>query len=385
VDFAAGGKLDFIPFDTVYEWQARGETGRLLAAFSGKPVLLGVVSAREGLVSVPVPLAVRSPMARQVPEVLVQAQILRSMMGAGLVREVSAWIALCMMFAAALFWVGRSGWLKLLALAVLPVMLGLFSTWLLGQGVYLPLGSVLLSALFAFLARLGYDTLQQMRERSHLRALFDSYVSRKVMQSILSRRIESPDSAARVRVCLLYARVCGFNDRVKGSPAQEAVDLLNACLNEMAIAIRQNHGTLDGFDGSDFLAFFGAPQALECPERSALETAQEMLLRLREVNQGLREQAQEPLEIVIAVHAGEVVVGHVGPESRRSYTVLGSEVDMVRALAGWMEGRGHPVVCSAGVAAAVEIAKGFTDCGEHDVGGMLLHLYGWHPPLLEKH
>lgn len=385
VDFAAGGKLDFIPFDSVLEWQARGEKGRLLAAFSGKPVLLGVVSAREGLVSVPVPLAVRAPMARQVPEVLVQAQILRSMTGSGLVREVPAWVALCMVFAAALFWVGRSGWVKLLVLAALPLVLGLFSTWLLAQGAYLPLGAVLLSALFTFLARLGYDAVQQLRERSNLRALFDGYVSRKVMQKIVSGRIESPDSAARVRVCLLYARIRSFNDRMKGSHAQDAVGLLNHCFDEMAIAIHQHHGTLDRFSGSDLLAFFGAPQALECPERSALEAAQSMLLRLREVNRRLQEQAQNPLEIVIALHAGEVVVGHVGPESRRFYTVLGSEVDAVAALTGWMEGRGHPVVCSAGVAAAVEIAKGFTDCGEHDVGGAPLHLYGWHPPLLEKH
>ena len=384
VDFAAGGKLDFIPFDRVLEWQAHGNKQRLLAAFTGKPVLLGVVSAREKLISVPVPLAVRSPMAKQVPEVLVQAQILRSMTGAGLVREAPAWIALCMVFAAALFWIGRSGWVKLLVLAALPLVLGLFSTWLLTQGVYLALGTVLLSALFAFLARLGYDAVQQLRERSNLRALFDSYVSRKVMQRIVRGRVESPDSAARVRVCLFYVRVCGFDDRVKGNHAQDAVDLLNDCFDEMAIAIHQHHGTLDRFSGSDMLAFFGAPQALECPEQSALEAAQAMLLRLRELNRRLRELVQDPLEIVIALHAGEVVAGHVGPESRRLYTVLGSEVGVVRALAGWMEGKGHPVACSAGVAAAVEIAKGFTDCGEHDVGGAPLHLYGWHPPLLEK-
>jgi adenylate cyclase len=383
VDFGAGEKLDFIPFDSVLEWHARGEMTRLRAAFSGKPVLLGVVSAREAMVNVPVPLAVRAPMARQVPEVLVQAQILRSMTGAGLVREAPAWVTLIMVFAAALFWIGRSGWVKLLALAAMPLVLGLGSTWLLGQGVYLPLGAVLLSALFAFLVRLGYDAVQQMRDRSNLRALFDSYVSRKVMQRIVSGKIESPDAAARARVCLLYARIRGFNDRMRGIHAQEAVGLLNSCFDEMAIAIHQNHGTLDRFSGSDLLAFFGAPQALECPERSALETAQTMLLRLRELNQRLHEQAQEPVEIVIALHAGEVVVGHVGPESRRLYTVLGSEVGVVTGLAGWMEGKGHPVVCSAGVAAAVEISEGFADCGEHDVGGTLLHLYGWRPPLLE--
>ncbi|MEW5904570.1 MAG: CHASE2 domain-containing protein [Pseudomonadota bacterium] len=384
IDFSAGGKLDFIPFDSVLEWQARDDKARLRAAFSGKLVLLGLLSAREGLVNVPVPLAVHTPILKQVPEVLVQAQILRSMMGGGLVQETSAWLGLCLAFAAALFWLGRTSWGKLLTLGVLPVLLGLLATWLLARGIYLPSGGILLSALFAFSARFIYDAVQQMRARSNLRALFDSYVSHKVLQKIVRGRIETPDTVTRIRVCLLYARIRGFNDRMQGEQAQAAVALLNEYLEEMTLAIHQCSGTLDRLVGSDLLAFFGAPLAVDSPERSALEAAQAMLLRLREMNRRLQERGWESIAMVIALHVGEVVVGHVGPPSRRGYTALGDEVGVVMALAASMESAEHAVICSAGVAEAVGAKTGFGDCGERDVLGRRLHVYSWQPPLLER-
>ncbi|MBA3023657.1 MAG: adenylate/guanylate cyclase domain-containing protein [Sideroxydans sp.] len=382
VDFSAGQKFDYIPFSRVLEWQGQADKQRLVATFSGRTVLLGVVSARAEKVRVPVPMAVWSPMDKRVSEVLVQAQILRSMTGKGLIRELPLWGSVILVLAAALLWLGRTGWIKLAVFAVTPVALWLLATWMLGVGIYLPLGGILLSGLFAFMARLGYESVMQIRGREGLRELFDSYVNREALNGIMSGKIDSRTDGERVRVCLLHARIKDFSRRVQECEPQASVSLLNDYFSEMAIAVHQHKGTLDKFVGSELGAFFGAPQTLESPERNALEAAQEMLQRQREVNERLLESGMPAIEIEIALHVGQVVVGHVGSSARKDYTALGSEIDVVKALVELAKSAGCPVVCSAEVAEVVRVAGGISEVGIRQVGGADLHVYAWTPPLL---
>jgi class 3 adenylate cyclase/CHASE2 domain-containing sensor protein len=382
VDFSAGEPFEYIPFLKVLEWQAQGDAGQLARAFGGKPVLLGVVSPFGERVSAPVPLAAAEPLNRHVPAVLMQAQMLRSMLDSGLIRAANAWAVLALTLLAALFWLGRVGWLKLVALAVFPFLLLLVSTWQLGQGMFLPIGGILFSGVFAFFARLAYEGVLQAQQRNWLRVAFGSYVSPEVLHEIMAGNIRSGLDGARIRVCILVADIHAFSARSESRPPQEVVALLNDYFSEMTVAIHQHKGTVDKFIGDGVMAFFGAPQPLECPEKNALEAAQEMLLRLRQVNARLQEQGIAPVEIGIALHAGEVVIGHIGSALRHEYTAVGDAVSLTGRLEDLTKTLGYPVVCTAEVAKAVENSGGLADCGEHDVKGVALRVYGWNPPLL---
>jgi adenylate cyclase len=313
-----------------------------------------------------------------------QAQMLRSMLDGGLIREANAHVVLALTLLAALFWLGRIGWLKLAALLAFPLLLLFSSTWLLGRGVYLPSGGILFAGLFAFLARLVYEGVQLVQQRNWLRGTFGSYVSQEVLQEIMAGNIQSGLDGARARLCILSANIHGFSAYSENRQPQEVVALLNDYFSEMTVAIHQHKGTVDKFIGDGVMAFFGAPQALECPEKNALEAAQEMLLRLRHVNVRLQEKGVAPIEIGIALHVGEVVIGHIGSASRHEYTVVGDAVSLTAKMEGLTRALSYPVVCSAGVARAVENSGGLTDCGERGVGGGRLHVYGWNPPLLAE-
>ncbi len=382
VDFSAGEKFEYVPFLQVLEWQAQGNVGQLERTFGGKPVLLGVVSRFGERVRAPVPLAAWDPYKFRVPAVLMQAQILRSMLSNGLIRDANNIVVGALTLLAALFWLGRIGWLKLGAMAAFPFLLLLASTWLLGQGTYLPIGGILLAGTFAFMARLIYEGVLQVQQRNWLRGTFGSYVSQEVLQEIIAGKIRSGLEGARIRVCILSAYIHDFSARSESRPPQEVVSLLNDYFSEMTVAIHQHRGTVDKFIGNGVLAFFGAPQALECPEKNALEAAQEMLLRLRHVNARLQEQGIAPIEIGIAVHAGEVIIGHVGSQSRHEYTAVGGAVSLTAKLEELTKTLGYPVVCSAAVAKAVVQSGELIDCGEQSVKGGMLHVYGWNPPLL---
>jgi adenylate cyclase len=382
VDFSAGDKFDYVPFLKVLEWKQQGDVAQLAATFGGKPVLLGIVSRLGDRVRAPVPLAAWDPFKLRVPGVLMQAQILRSMLSDGLIREANAIVVGVLTLLAALFWLGRISWIKLAALIVFPFLLFQISTWQLGQGLYLPIGGIVISGAFAFFARLVYEGVLQVQKRHWLRDTFGSYVSQEVLQEIMAGSIHSGLEGARVRLCILFADIHDFSARSENSSPQEVVALLNDYFSEMTVAIHQHRGTVDKFIGDGVMAFFGAPQALECPEKNALEAAQEMLQRLRLVNERLQEKGIAPIEIGIALHVGEVVTGNIGSRLRHEYTVIGDAVSLTSRLEGLTRTLHYPVVCSAEVAKAVEHSGGLDDCGEQLVKDVALHVYGWNPPLL---
>ncbi len=382
IDFGAGEKFEYVPFLKVLEWQANGDSDQLSRTFGGRPVLLGVVSKSADRIKAPVPLAAWDPNRMRAPSVLMQAQILRSMMSDGLIREAGDMAVGLLTLLAAVFWFGRTGWVKLVALAVFPVLLWSFTTWELGAGAYLPVGGILLSGTFAFFARLAYEAVNEVRQRNWLRGTFGSYVSQEVLHEIMAGNIRSGLDGARVRVCLLFADIHGFNARSADRPAQEVVGLLNDYFSEMTVAIHQHRGTVDKFIGDGIMAFFGAPQPLECPERNALEASQEMLLRLRHVNARLQELGEEPIRIGIALHVAEVIIGHIGSRLRHEYTAIGDAVGLTIQLEDMTKTLGYPVVCTTAVAKAVEGAGGLVELGERSLSGATLGVYGWNPPLL---
>jgi len=88
-----------------------------------------------------------------------------------------------------------------------------------------------------------------------------------------------------------------------------------------------HQGTVDEFVGDAILAIFGAPVARRDDARRAVACAvamQEALAALNRVNEA---EGLPRLEMGIAVHTGEVIVGNIGSERRTKYGVVGSAVN----------------------------------------------------------
>ena len=291
---------------------------------------------------------------------------------------------LVLTLAASLFWFGRLGWIKTVLFGVFvggTLALSLLQLW---QSHYLPVGAILLSGVFAFLARATYEAVVQMRERRLLRGTFGSYVSPQILQEIMAGNIKPGLGGERKRLCVLFSDIRNFTTRSEKLPPEDVIKLLNGYFTEMTAAIHKHGGTVDKFIGDGIMAFFGAPQLLECPERNAFEAAQEMLVRLETYNQKLQQLNQEPICIGIGLHVGDVIVGHVGSESRNEYTAIGDVVNTSSRLEGITKSLGYPIICSAVVADAIGYPDGMVDLGEQALKGRSdIHVYGWNPPPMQ--
>jgi len=176
----------------------------------------------------------------------------------------------------------------------------------------------------AEIRRLAEDL--ELRNR-FIRSLFGRYVSEEVVSGLLDSP-EGPQLGGESRkVTLLMSDLRGFTLLTEALEPEQVLRLLNSYLAAMADVILAHQGTIDEFVGDGILAIFGAPLARPDDPRRAVECAAAMQAALVELNKKNALEGLPWLEMGVAVHTGEVIVGNIGSERRAKYGVVGAAVN----------------------------------------------------------
>ncbi len=386
INYAIGDPINYIAFQQVLDWFDVGNVSALTAAFRGKPVLLGAILPFSDRHPLPVALAAFEPNVHLLPGVLVHAQVLRSMLQQGLIKTTPQWRVLMFSALALLAWFGTSNWRKAVLFALGALGLSAASLLMLWKGTYLPAASIILAALLALLARALYDAMMQARKRRFLQGAFSSYVSPRILEEIMNGRIRPELAGTRRTICVMFCDIRSFTALAEKMPPEEVIALLNEHFAGITAAIHKHEGTINKFLGDGLLAFFGAPQPMDSPEKNALEAAQDMLVAALKLNTRLQAAGKTPISVGIGLHSGEAVLGNVGGQSHMEYTAIGDVVKIASRLEALTRDVGYPVVCSKAVADAVGRAGNLTDLGERALRGHApLHVHGWNPPVLAEY
>ncbi len=132
--------------------------------------------------------------------------------------------------------------------------------------------------------------------------------------------------------------------------------LLNGVFTKLTGIIRANRGTIDKYMGDCVMAFWGAP--VETPEHAhlAVKSAIEMANAVRGINEEHRAKGIPEIGIGIGVNTGNMCVGDMGSNIRKSYTVIGDAVNLGSRLEGLSKVYGVDTVVSE---SARKLATGF--------------------------
>jgi adenylate cyclase len=124
-------------------------------------------------------------------------------------------------------------------------------------------------------------------------------------------------------VAVMFLDIRGFTPMAEKLNPEQLIQYQNNVFGFMIEIIQRWHGNINQFMGDGFMATFGAPVSHGNDARNAFLAGKEILEELRNKIQ----KKMIPGTVVgIGIHAGLVVTGNVGTESRKQYSVTGNTV-----------------------------------------------------------
>jgi PAS domain S-box-containing protein len=177
----------------------------------------------------------------------------------------------------------------------------------------------------------------ELRNR-FIRETFGRYLTDEVVATVLESPKGLDIGGEKRKVSMIMSDLRGFTSLSERLPPQRVVGLLNRYLTTMVSVIKQYHGTIDEFIGDAIFVLFGAPVWQEDDAERAVACAVAMQLAMASINEQNRQEDLPDLEMGIAVHTGQVVLGNIGSPERMKYGVVGSHVNLTARIQSFTTG-----------------------------------------------
>lgn len=183
------------------------------------------------------------------------------------------------------------------------------------------------------LARSFSAMIDELVQKEQILATFGKYVDPRVVDHLVAAAAAPGGAGEKQVMTVLFFDVDGLGELTGRLTPEEHVRFVNEYLTLAAAPVSDHLGVIDKFIDTTVMAFWGPPftSAEEHP-RLACAAALRQLERLDEIRRLLPGSAALRLHSGIAT--GPLVVGSMGSEQSRSYTVLGDTVNTASRLQG---------------------------------------------------
>jgi adenylate cyclase len=253
------------------------------------------------------------------------------------IAEIPRWIALLAgLLVASLVGVSGRHHRSLMAPAIaagsiaVALLLGAYAAH--SAGWFFPPATPIAASVFALLGVTAESFLLEQERKREIQAIFGSYVAPEVVDLLVHDPAAVRLGGEKKDLTALFSDLAGFTDLSEKIPPEHLVAVINLYLQEVSDALLANGAYIDKYIGDAVMAVFGAPQALPDHAAAACEGALAAQRALAGLNPRFARDYGCTLHMRIGVNTGEMIVGNMGSERKRNYTVLGDPVNLASRL-----------------------------------------------------
>lgn len=246
-------------------------------------------------------------------------------------------------------------WSSLLT-TLLAIILGIYISWMIARNIARPILELLNTTkavqkgdLSGHSGKLPEDEIGELgsgfnsmvgelRRKQDLQRAIGSYIDPRIVEKvILPGRPEDVAGQKRV-MTILFTDMVGFTTIGENLTPSGLVNVTNRYLTLMTECVHAEQGIVDKFIGDAVMAYWGPPFI---PEEEQAAAACRTALRQLEAMDRFRAELPELMgmrknlpfiDIRIGMATGDVVVGNIGSNNARSYTVIGDVVNLASRL-----------------------------------------------------
>ena len=177
--------------------------------------------------------------------------------------------------------------------------------------------------------------VEQLKSKERLREAFGQFLDPRIVSHVVDNSTgQLKEVADRRKVTIFFSDISNFSGIGEQLTAANLVHLLNRYFTASTEAIRAHQGIVDKFIGDGVMAFWASPfspgesHALDgC--RACLELRESFGRISREISEitGMRRHVPK-FHVRMALATGDTVIGTVGSDTTKSFTVIGDTVNI---------------------------------------------------------
>jgi adenylate cyclase len=181
----------------------------------------------------------------------------------------------------------------------------------------------------------------ELRTKERIKSTFGKYMDPRVVDRLLASDGQSSIAGGEKRVMtVFFSDLEGFSTISESLTAAGLVNLINHYLTLASEPIVREQGVIDKYIGDAVMAFWGAPfyEGADHARRACLAALaqQQQLIELRRALPdilGIRRNLPD-MNVRIGLCTGDLIVGSIGSNISKSFTVMGDTVNTASRLEG---------------------------------------------------
>ena len=274
------------------------------------------------------------------------------------IKELPRSLALALAMLASLGLLGVSVWRPgvtapgLAATGFIVLLLGLAYAGL-SAGWFLAPATPTVAAMLTLLGVAAESFWTEQRRKREIQTMFGSYVDPAVV-ALLVRDPEAIRLGGERRQATVYfSDLAGFTDLSERIPPEQLLVIINRYLQDMSDCLIKDGAYIDKYIGDAVMAVFGAPQPTTDHAVAACRGALAARREFATLNEWCTRTHHHTLGMRIGINTGEMIVGNLGSERKRNYTVLGDAVNLASRLEAANKRFGTAILIGESTARAV--------------------------------